>query len=94
MVEKKGRNWDLLVPYVFFAIREAPQAIEEEVEKMLRDGIIKESTSPWSSPIIVVLKPDDTLSLWNNFQHLNQVSDFDCYLFPTDRRRGGETFEL
>ncbi|GAA6087802.1 uncharacterized protein LOC124629039 [Tachysurus ichikawai] len=34
------------------------QAIEEEVERMLRDGIIEESTSNQSSPIMVVPKPD------------------------------------
>lgn len=39
------------------------QAIEEEVERMLRDGIIEESTSNQSSPIMVVPKPDVRIPL-------------------------------
>lgn len=55
------------------------QAIVEEVERMLRDGTIEESTSPWSSPVVVVLKPDRIIQLCNEFRRLNQVSEFDSY---------------
>lgn len=53
------------------------KAIKEEIEEMLRNRIIKWSTSPWSSSIAVILKLDS-----NDFQHLNQVSEFDCYPLP------------
>ncbi len=36
-------------------------AIEEEVKKMLELGIIEPSCSPWTSPIVMVPKPDNTL---------------------------------
>ncbi|KAK3566994.1 hypothetical protein QTP86_008526 [Hemibagrus guttatus] len=52
--------------------------IEEEVEYMLRE----ESTSPWSSPIVVVPKPDGTLWLCNDFWKLNQISEFYSYPLP------------
>lgn len=34
------------------------QVIKEDVGQMLQDGIIEESSSPSSSPIVVVSKPD------------------------------------
>ncbi|XP_053539534.1 uncharacterized protein LOC124628632 [Ictalurus punctatus] len=58
------------------------QAIEEEISRMLRDHIIEESSSPWSSPIVVVPKPDGSMRLCNDFRRLNQVSEFDSYPLP------------
>lgn len=46
---------------------------------MLWDGIIKQSTSLWSSPIRVVSKPDSSTCLCKDLK-LNQVSKFDSYL--------------
>ena len=34
------------------------QILEEYVTKMVKAGIIQESTSPWSSPVVIVKKPD------------------------------------
>lgn len=68
------RQWPYHVPEA------SQQAIE--VVQMLQDGIIKESTSPWSSPIVMVPMPDGSTRQSNDFQRLNQVSEFDNYLFP------------
>ncbi len=57
-------------------------AIEEEVQEMLRLGVIEPSRSPWSSPIVMVPKPDDTLRFCNDFRQLNEVSEFDGYPMP------------
>ena len=32
--------------------------VQKEVQKMLQDGVIRSSTSPWSSPIVMVRKKD------------------------------------
>ncbi len=48
---------------------------------MLRLGVIEPSRSPWSSPIVMVPKPDGTL-FCNDFRRLNEVSEFDGYLMP------------
>ncbi|KAL1276794.1 hypothetical protein QQF64_036417 [Cirrhinus molitorella] len=58
------------------------QAVEEEVQDMLKLGVIEPSRSPWSSPIVMVPKPDGTLRFCNDFRRLNEVSEFDGYPMP------------
>ncbi|KAI2652403.1 Retrovirus-related Pol polyprotein [Labeo rohita] len=58
------------------------QAIEEEVQQMLKLGVIEPSRSPWSSPIVMVPKPDGTLRFCNDFRQLSEVSEFDGYPMP------------
>ncbi len=57
-------------------------AIEEEVQEMLRLGVIEPTRSPWSSSIVMVPKPDGTLRFCNNFRRLNEVSEFNGYPMP------------
>ncbi|XP_067303559.1 uncharacterized protein [Pseudorasbora parva] len=57
-------------------------AIEAEVQEMLRLGVIEPSRSPWSSPIVMVPKPDGTFRFCNDFRRLNEVSEFDGYPMP------------
>ncbi len=56
--------------------------IEEEVQEMLKLGVIEPSRSLWASPIVMVPKPDGTLRFCNDFRRLNQVSKFDGYPMP------------
>ncbi len=66
-----------------YRIPEARQhTIEEEVQEMLKLGVIEPSRSPWASPIVMVPKPDGTLRFCNDFRRLNQVSEFDGYPMP------------
>ncbi|KAI2645697.1 Retrovirus-related Pol polyprotein from transposon 17.6 [Labeo rohita] len=58
------------------------QAIEEEIQEMLKLGVIEPSRSPWSSPIVMVPKPDGTLRFCNDFRRLNEVSQFYSYPMP------------
>ncbi|XP_072768318.1 uncharacterized protein [Nerophis lumbriciformis] len=57
-------------------------AIKEEVKKMLELGVIEESHSPWSSPIVIVPKPDGSLRFCNDFRKLNEISLYDAYPMP------------
>ena len=57
-------------------------AIPEMVGRMLRLRVIEESCSAWSSPVILVPKPDGTFRFCNDFRRLNKVSEFDAYPMP------------
>ncbi|XP_041440518.1 uncharacterized protein LOC121400717 [Xenopus laevis] len=58
------------------------QVVAEEVKKMLDLGVIEESCSDWSSPIVLVPKPDGSWRFCNDFRKLNAISKFDTYPMP------------
>ena len=54
----------------------------KEIEKLLEQGIIEESTSPWSSPIVLVRKKDGSLRFCINFRKLNHITTKDAFPIP------------
>jgi len=56
--------------------------IDEEVDKMLAEGVIRPSSSPWSSPVVIVRKKDGKLRFCVDFRRLNKVSKKDAYPLP------------
>jgi len=59
-----------------------PHAMEKELDDMLQLGIIEPSTSSYSSPIVVVRKPDGSNRVCVDFQKLNKVTVFDPEPMP------------
>lgn len=53
----------------------------KEIDRMLELGVIEESTSPWSSPMRLVLKPHK-VRLCLDARKLNQVTKKDAYPLP------------
>lgn len=56
--------------------------VSAELRSMLDLGIIEESSSSWSSPIVLVPKLNDTWRFCNDFHKLNEVSKPDAYPLP------------
>ncbi|GAB1865875.1 Reverse ribonuclease integrase [Camponotus japonicus] len=58
------------------------EAIYAEVDKMLAAGIIEPSKSEWSSPIVMIKKPNGSYRFCLDFRKLNSVSKKDAYPLP------------
>ncbi len=62
-----------------FKVRET---VSQEVEEMLKLGVIEPSKSPYSSPVILVRKKDGGLRFCIDFRQLNKVTVFDAEPMP------------
>ena len=58
------------------------EIVKKELDKMLDQGIVKPSHSPWASPIVLVEKNDGDVRFCVDYRKLNQVSKFDAYPMP------------
>ena len=58
------------------------KAVNEELDEMLAMGIVRPSTSPWASPVVIVSKPDGTIRFCIDYRKLNSVTKMDAYSIP------------
>ena len=68
------------------AVRRPPfhlkKEAENEVQKMLKSGVIEPSSSPWASPVVFVRKKDGSLRYCIDYRKLNTVTQKDSYPLP------------
>ena len=58
------------------------EVIREHITKMLKEGVIQESNSPWSSPVVLVRKKDGTTRFAIDYRKLNEITKKDVYAIP------------
>ena len=56
--------------------------IERQVEDLLRRDIVKKSSNPWSSAVVLVTKKDGFQRLCVNYRQVNAVAIKDAYPLP------------
>ena len=71
--------------------------IRKEVQNMLDHGVIQESSSPWSSPVVLIKKKDGTIRFCVDYRRLNNVTKKDVFPLPriddtVDRLAGNVIF--
>ena len=79
--------------------RRVPLHLQEEakgqVKKMLQEGVIEPSSSPWSAPVVLVRKKDGTYRYCIDYRMLNKVTVGDAYPIPRvsfDQLEGAKWF--
>ena len=56
--------------------------VDDQVQEMCRNDIIRPSGSPWNAPILLVKKKDNTIRFVCDFRALNEVTKKDTYPLP------------
>ena len=68
------------------AVRRVPlykrEILDNEIDKLKEQGLIEESKSPWSSPIVLVQKKDKSSRLCVDYRRLNSQTIKDAYPIP------------
>ena len=73
-------------PPIKQAARRMPKVKREEARRaaddMLKGGIIEQSNSPWSSPIVLVRKKNGATRFCVDYRKLNNITRKDSYPLP------------
>jgi transposase InsO family protein len=67
----------------YFKTIEQRKNIQQEIDKMLTCGIVVPSHSPWSSPVVLLTKPNGEFRFIVDYRRLNSITTKDSYPQPT-----------
>ena len=58
------------------------EQVDKEIDRMLDTGEIEPSSSPWSSPLVIVKKKDGSIRVCVDYRKLNDCTKKDAYPLP------------
>lgn len=73
------------------------EILNNEIDKLFQNNLIEHSQSPWSSPVVLVRKPNGGIRCCIDYRKLNRITKKDSYPLPRiddalDRLRGARYF--
>ena len=71
-VDEPVQSKPYLVPY---SMRES---LKKDINDMMKMGVIRESNSPYASPVLIVKKKDGSNRVFVDYRKLNKLTIFDC----------------
>jgi transposase InsO family protein len=71
-----------VVAYAYRASTKEREVLKENVEQMVKAGVVRDSRSPWSSPVVMVRKKDGAIRFCVDYRKLNAVTERDVYPLP------------
>jgi len=57
--------------------------VDTQIQEMMDAGVIRPSSSPWASPVVLVPKKDGTTRFCIDYRKLNSVTKGDAYSLPS-----------
>ena len=79
-IDTNGHSPIKLQPYRIPVIRR--EKVSSMIQEMQEQGVVKPSSSPWSSPIVLVPKKDGSLRFCVDYRRLNSITKKDVYPLP------------
>ncbi|CAF4635120.1 unnamed protein product, partial [Didymodactylos carnosus] len=72
------------------------QILVEHIQQMEKNYLIRRSTSPWASPVVLIKKKDESTRFCVDYRKLNNITKKDSYPLPhmgeTINRLGGHQY--
>jgi len=79
-----GKTKPIYVPLRTYSPKEQEE-LDRQIEEMLKNHIITRTRSPWSAPVLLVRKKDNTYRVVVDYTRLNTVTADDPYPLPVPR---------
>ena len=61
------------------------EAVEKELDKLEKQGLIKPSDSPWTASLVIVIKKDGSLRVCADFRAINNISRKSAVVLPNTK---------